>query len=265
VLLISSLQVFFTWKCAAHYASSWWAIVDGLCIMISARGLTPSCSSYLKAFKGLLILISLLLGMIRLLQYLCLVPAAVFAVRSPLVLQDSSQYQQSPTHADEKVRVQLGVMSRCPDALLCENVFNQVLEKVYEKIDLSLTYVAKCVRMSSYCQPSYGYPRIDPSEPDFGVQCMHGAEECAGNVQQLCVAKHEPTSSWWEFVQCQNYEGRDKIGIPDVTLKCARVAGIDWNTSEAGECAGLDGSGKGTEGVRLLKESVILSQKLGIK
>jgi Gamma interferon inducible lysosomal thiol reductase (GILT) len=107
--------------------------------------------------------------------------------------------------------------------------------------------------------------RLDPSESDFGVQCMHGPEECAGNVQQLCVAKYEPSSNWWEFVQCQNYEGRDKIGSPDVTLKCARAAGIDWSTSQAGECAGLDGSGKGSEGAKLLRESVILSQILGIK
>lgn len=93
---------------------------------------------------------------------------------------------------------------------------------------------------------------------------MHGAEECAGNVQQLCVARYEP-SSWWEFVQCQNYEGREHVGSPDVALRCARIVGIEWNISQAGECAGLDGSGKGSEGIRLLKESVILSQKLRIE
>lgn len=189
----------------------------------------------------------LLFGMKWLLQYLCFVPA--LAVRSPLVLQDSSQYQQNLTHAVVKVPVQLGVMSRCPDALLCENIFDQVLDKVAGKIELSLIYVAK----------------IDPSEPDFGVRCMHGAEECAGNVQQLCVAKYESSSSWWEFVQCQNFEGRDKIGNPDITLKCGRVAGIDWATSKAKECAGLDGNGQGAEGIRLLKESVVLSQTLGVE
>jgi hypothetical protein len=90
--------------------------------------------------------------MIWLLQYLCLLPAAILAVRFPFVLQDSSP-RQSPTHQDVKVPVQLGVMSRCPDALLCESVFNRVMEKVAEKIELSLTYIAKCVRMSFYLQP----------------------------------------------------------------------------------------------------------------
>jgi hypothetical protein len=123
------------------------------------------------------------------------------------------------------------------------------MEKVAEKIELSLTYIAK----------------IDASEPDIGVRCKHGPEECAGNVQQLCVAKHESPSSWWEFVQCQNYEGSENIGTPETALKCARLAGIDWTSSRAGECAGLDGSGKGAEGVKLLQESVVLSHQLGIE
>ena len=44
---------------------------------------------------------------------------------------------------DIKVPVQLGVMSRCPDALLCESVFDLVLPNVTAKVDLSLIYVAK--------------------------------------------------------------------------------------------------------------------------
>lgn len=54
---------------------------------------------------------------------------------------------------------------------------------------------------------------------------MHGPEECAGNVQQLCVKKYASFTDWWEFVQCQNYQGREKVGGPDVALKCARTAG----------------------------------------
>ncbi|KAF5388307.1 hypothetical protein D9615_000404 [Tricholomella constricta] len=166
---------------------------------------------------------------------------------------DSTNYWRPDD--DVKVPVQLGVMSRCPDALLCENVFNEVLRKVSNKIQLSLVYVAKPADIV----------RLDSSEPDFGVKCMHGPEECAGNVQQLCVAKHEPSSVWWEFVQCQNYEGRYKIGNPDLTLKCANAVGMDWENSKSGRCAGRDGSGKGSEGVALLKESVVLGKKLGIK
>jgi len=42
-----------------------------------------------------------------------------------------------------KVPVQLGVMSRCPDALICEATFNEVLKKVNDKVDLSLVYIGR--------------------------------------------------------------------------------------------------------------------------
>ncbi len=34
-------------------------------------------------------------------------------------------------------------MSRCPDALLCETLFDKVIPRVAEKIDLSLAYIAR--------------------------------------------------------------------------------------------------------------------------
>ncbi|KAH9179627.1 hypothetical protein EDB89DRAFT_2110949 [Lactarius sanguifluus] len=126
-----------------------------------------------------------------------------------------------------RVPVILGVMSRCPDALLCETLFDKVIPKVAEKIDLSLTFIA----------------RLNSSDSEFGVTCRHGRDECAGNVQQLCAAK---------------------IGSPDVALKCARTAKIDWSDSEVGRCAGEDGSGTGEEGVRLLQESTKVTEALGI-
>lgn len=42
-----------------------------------------------------------------------------------------------------RVPVVLGVMSRCPDALLCETLFDKVVPKVTDKIELSLAYVAR--------------------------------------------------------------------------------------------------------------------------
>lgn len=92
---------------------------------------------------------------------------------------------------------------------------------------------------------------------------MHGPEECAGNVQQLCVAKYSP-SLWWEFIHCQNFEGREIIGQPALALKCAAAVNIDWHASGVGRCAGLDGSGKGAEGIKLLQENVALTRKSGI-
>lgn len=183
-------------------------------------------------------------------HYLAFIPlfcsiAVVTASNLPsFIVQDNVPFNLS---ADVKVPVQLGVMSRCPDALLCENVFDKVLQKVSNKVNLSLSYIAK----------------LDPSEPTFGVKCMHGPKECAGNVQQLCVAKYSP-SSWWEFVRCQNFEGRKRIGRPALALKCAAAVNINWEKSEVGECVGRDGSGKGAEGIKLLQESVALSTNSNI-
>jgi hypothetical protein len=81
----------------------------------------------------------------------------------------------------------------------------------------------------------------------------------------LCATKYATTNEWWSFVHCQNYYGRDEIGLPEIALKCASIAGIDWEHGEVGKCAGVDGSGKGAEGVSLLQESVKVSKDLGIK
>lgn len=62
----------------------------------------------------------------------------------------SQQHWEVTAFNDIKVPVQLGVMSRCPDALLCENTFNHVLKKVSERVDLSLIYIAK-YELSCFC------------------------------------------------------------------------------------------------------------------
>ncbi|OCH92875.1 hypothetical protein OBBRIDRAFT_750437 [Obba rivulosa] len=170
---------------------------------------------------------------------------AVGALELALTIQEPAQVAY---HA-VKVPVILGVMSRCPDAHLCETVFDQVLHQVSDKVVLQLSFI--------------GTPNA--SEPDFGVTCMHGPEECAGNVHELCAMKYAPQTQWWEFVQCQNFQGRGHVGLPDTAFKCANSANIDWEESGVGDCAGLDGSGKGDEGVKLLQESVKNSQLIGIK
>jgi hypothetical protein len=44
---------------------------------------------------------------------------------------------------DIKVPLELGVMSACPDAILCESVFDKVLNEVGDKVDLSLSFLAR--------------------------------------------------------------------------------------------------------------------------
>ena len=45
---------------------------------------------------------------------------------------------------DVKVPMVLGVMSRCPDAIVCEGVIDSVLRQVGHKLDLSLTFIGRC-------------------------------------------------------------------------------------------------------------------------
>lgn len=181
--------------------------------------------------------------------YLVLSALAIGAVVAspPLVVQSEPQVNYD-LDADVKVPVVLGVMSRCPDAILCESVFDHVLKRVGNKVDLSLSFIGS----------------INPSEPDFGVTCKHGPEECAGNVHELCVQKYATPTQSWEFVQCLNYQGKDKIGLPQTALQCSSTHNIDWEGSSVGACAGTDGSGKAAEGVQLLQESVRASHSLGI-
>jgi hypothetical protein len=94
---------------------------------------------------------------------------------------------------------------------------------------------------------------------------MHGPEECRGNVQELCASKYAPLERWWDFVHCQNYEGRYKVGNPDIATRCARTAKLDLENSGIGECIGENASGTGKEGVALLQESVQNSQDMGIQ
>ena len=78
----------------------------------------------------------------RLLRLLSVLPTAVSGLHLPgLFLQ--GMVVPWYARADVKVPVQLGVMSRCPDALLCESIFDDVLKEVADKVDLSLVYIAQ--------------------------------------------------------------------------------------------------------------------------
>lgn len=52
-------------------------------------------------------------------------------------------------NGDVKVPVVLGVMSQCPDAILCESVIDRVLDQVAGKVDLSLTFIGRSAKRYS--------------------------------------------------------------------------------------------------------------------
>jgi len=142
------------------------------------------------------------------------------------------------------VPVTLGIMSRCPDAAICESIFDDVLDRAGQKVQMHLSFIAK----------------LNDSDPTYGVTCMHGPYECAGNVHELCVISRFPDQrTWWPFVNCLNYNGREQIGKEGTARKCAGVVGIDWEESGVGACV------DGLEGSELLRDSVRNTTAIGIQ
>jgi len=60
------------------------------------------------------------------------------AIQIPLSTNDVETPDQKT-----RVPVTLGVMSRCPDALLCESVLDGVFKKTWDLVDVNLTFIAQ--------------------------------------------------------------------------------------------------------------------------
>jgi hypothetical protein len=123
----------------------------------------------------------------------------------------------------QRVPVDLYVMSQCPDAVLCEELFEDVLDKVDELVAMKTHYIAT----------------INGDQ----VTCKHGANECMGNMQQLCVYNlfNEALSrgeteevdddlkkrdklelnDWFEFVHCQS-KHVSEIPSDKLLQKCSK-------------------------------------------
>ncbi|WVR06078.1 hypothetical protein IAU60_003106 [Kwoniella sp. DSM 27419] len=146
---------------------------------------------------------------------------------------------ESPSSQPAKVNISMYVMSRCPDARMCEKVFQQVIETdgVLKKIDVDIGYIGQ----------------INKSEP-LGVSCKHGPLECTGNAHQLCLYTHLPLKEFVAVVDCQNYYSSfpGDIGTLRSVKQCVKAVGIDWDDSGIGRCiegkARLIPSGPETEG-----------------
>ncbi|GAA5935716.1 hypothetical protein JCM1841_003647 [Sporobolomyces salmonicolor] len=185
-----------------------------------------------------------------------------------------SPFPSSPrvNSTSTKVPLTLGVMSKCPDAEICETVMDRVLdthtggiggggkdEVVGDLVKLGLVFIAK-----------------EQANETYGVSCMHGELECKGNVQQLCAIEHwgeevkggaelrttgreKQWGDWWDFVQCMNYGPRSRIGDRAAAKECASVVGRDWN-DEMHRCTATNG----TEGAQLLQHSLRAAESMGI-
>jgi hypothetical protein len=144
-------------------------------------------------------------------------------------------------HIKELVPLEAHIMSKCPDAKIClKEMVLPAMQQVYDKVNFTLSFIGT------------------PTDND-GVACMHGAEECMGNIIELCAAHLYPDPKiYLGFTMCLTREYKD---IPQRSLveDCALEHGIDF--SKLNECAGSDDGGFG---VGMLRDSVRRSTQAGV-
>jgi len=128
------------------------------------------------------------------------------------------------------VKVDFYVMSKCPDAAVCESTFGNAVIQLASIIDFHVDYIAKG----------------DPSN----YTCLHGPTECVGNTQQLCAqsiygnTSTPSTLSWWSFAMCQS---QTRTQIPDNAQSCANTLSLSFPKISA--CT------NSSQGALLLQES----------
>ncbi|KAG1671369.1 hypothetical protein FOA52_002979 [Chlamydomonas sp. UWO 241] len=142
-----------------------------------------------------------------------------------------------------RVPIDLFVMSRCPDALDCENRMDEVLKAVGSIATVHMHYIANV-----------------SDEPGVPPVCKHGPIECAGNVQQLCVQMHAP-AALWPFVRCQDASPQD-IGEPPLAKKCLDEVAALVSDKESYNCMSCFKDG---EGASLLAASGRKTRDLGVR
>ena len=137
---------------------------------------------------------------------------AMLFLNGLLALVAANQAKSLQSSPAEKVKVELFVMSKCPDGAYCENVFIPSLLRLAPILDLSVDYIAQ--RNSAISQAN--------------ITCLHGVSECEGNRQQLCaqlLSSAAPLSlQYLNFTSCQAQSYRN---VPDNAATCAKQSGFD--------------------------------------
>ncbi|RUP15703.1 hypothetical protein BC936DRAFT_139582 [Jimgerdemannia flammicorona] len=120
-----------------------------------------------------------------------------------------SDPHQNPIRLKQPVPVGLFVMSKCPDTVFCEHVFQAVLCNVSVPTTLDVNYLGE----------------VDPAEKPFGALCKHGPLECLGNAQELCFRSVYPdVRDWFSFVSCLNRKFW-QIGEDGYAEECGEYCG----------------------------------------
>ena len=115
--------------------------------------------------------------------------------------------QRAAPKADA-VKVEFFVMSQCPYGVQVETGVKEALDKLGSDVDFKLDFIGN-------------------TGPNGEFSSLHGPSEVAGNIAQLCVAKHSP-QALVDVVTCQNKNNAEvaKNWEPCATEAKANVAAI---------------------------------------
>ncbi|KAM3424692.1 hypothetical protein BST61_g6679 [Cercospora zeina] len=116
-----------------------------------------------------------------------------------------------PYDHNPRVPLEAHIMSKCPDAKDClHDLILPAMQKISDKVDFRLSYIGSV------------------TDHDDGVKCLHGQEECLGNIIELCAADLYPDPKiYLGFTMCLT---REYQRIPERALleDCALEHGIDF-------------------------------------
>ena len=136
------------------------------------------------------------------------------------------------TLSEGAVKVDFYVMSQCPYGVQVENAIKPVLDALGSNINFNLNFIASDLGDGSF-------------------RSLHGQNEVAGDIVQLCAEKHYP-SAFMDFVACQN---NNAGAIPGNWEECSQQNNLDAEKIRA--CY------EGEEGKQLLSESIKKSEAVG--
>jgi hypothetical protein len=144
--------------------------------------------------------------------------------------------------ATTKVPLEVHIMSKCPDARDClEDLVVPAMANVSDKVDFKMSFIGKT------------------TTEDDGVECMHGATECLGNIIELCAASVYPDPKiYLGFTLCLSRSYQD-IPARELIYGCALEHGMDFDALN--DCASEDDGGHGMD---LLQSSVEHSSDLNV-
>lgn len=112
-------------------------------------------------------------------------------------------------------------------------------ERISHKVDFTLSFIST------------------PTDPDDGVQCMHGPTECLGNIELCAVCLYPDPKLYLGFTMCLSNQ-YPQIPDRDLVYNCALEQGISFDNIN--DCA----SNESGQGMGMLRDSVTRSMDANV-